>query len=161
MKLKEILKELNNNENFKKFKKQNPDAYLSAGFFVLDFNGNEHNGKYQLDFFIPKKKKIAIFEYPFENFKIDEGQIENAEKLADEIKVDIPDLFDNVKKIHKKNNYEKTITKIIAILKDNQWNLTCMSSDLNMTRIKINSLTGSLDSFEKLRLMDFMRIGKT
>ena len=60
----------------------------------------------------------------------------------------------------KDNNSFLKPTKIIAILRDNRWNLTCMDDLLGIVRIHIDSLTDEFVSFDKGSLMDFMGIKK-
>ncbi len=47
------LEKLENSDVFKNFKKQNPDAYLCSGFFVIDKQAGKNNQQH-LDFFIPE-----------------------------------------------------------------------------------------------------------
>ena len=121
MKFKELLQELDKSPEFKRFKEENPDSYLTAGFFILDLQSNEKN-KYQLDFFIPSKNKIAVSEFPFNQIKIEPEEITKSEKLEGEIKIDIDDLEKEIGRIMKENNTSQQTNKIIAVLKDNLWN---------------------------------------
>jgi hypothetical protein len=56
-----LLEKLKSSKEFKKFKKENPDAYLCSGFFIIDLENEEFN-KYHFDFFLPKSKKTFSFE---------------------------------------------------------------------------------------------------
>ena len=51
---------LNSSDNFKIFMKENPDAFLCSGFFVIDRQGTDN--KQHFDFFVPKNKKIYSFQ---------------------------------------------------------------------------------------------------
>ena len=129
-------------------------------------------GIIQLDYFLPKENKIAAFEFPFTEPKIhdniisiEKGQTTKAkpipmQKQTTEIKIDIDDLATTCNKIIKENDSNLKPTKIIAILKDDIWNLTCMDNALGIIRIKINATTGEQIDFNKGSLMDFMGIKK-
>ncbi len=51
MKLQFYLEKLQASENFEKFRKENPKAYLCSGFFVIDREGKDN--KQHFDFFVP------------------------------------------------------------------------------------------------------------
>ena len=158
MKFKQLLRELREKQCYGQFMQENPDAFLTAGFFVLDDSGNN---TFQLDYFIPKIEKIAISSYPFDRFKIQEDEIKKAERLDENINIDICDLKEKVEDIKLKNNYNRNTNKIIAVLKDGKWNLTCFSSSLDILRIFVDCFSGNCDKFEKASLMDFMQVRKT
>ena len=152
----ELFSELKQKDFYNKFIQDNPDAFLAAGFFVLDLENN----KYQLDFFIPKLKKIAIAEYPFKEIKIQEDEIKEAKILNENPLIDLNDLIDEINNLKIKNDYDKKTSKIIAILKDDSWSLTCMSISFDILKISLNSITGKCEKFEKSNLMNFIDIKK-
>ncbi|MCK5449332.1 hypothetical protein KAI32_00535 [Candidatus Pacearchaeota archaeon] len=186
MRISELIDELEETETYKKFKDKNPSTFFSAGFFILDLESKTE--KIQLDFFLPKQNRacpnqsksqisegrvcpnqsksqisegrIASFEYPFKEPKIYDEEIKPMQPQTTEIKIDIDDLESTCKKIIKENNSLIIFTKIIAILKDNQWNLTCMDDMLGIVRIKLNAITGELIDFNKGSLMDMMKVEK-
>ena len=172
MKIQDLLDELQETEGYKKFKSDNQSAFFSAGFLVMDLK--EKTETIQLDFFLPEKNrdcpnqiksyigegKIAAFEHPFAEPKIFDEEIKQMQPQSAEIKIDIDDLESTCKTIIKENNSAIVPTKIIAILRDNQWNLTCMDDMLGIVQIKIDAITGEQADFKKGSLMDFMGIKK-
>lgn len=158
MNIKDLVEELKDCQSYKNFIKENQNSYFSAGFIIL--NLAESTETIQLDFFIPSKKNVASFEFPFGEPKIHEDKIESMTPQTTELKVDIDDLATMCKEIIFENNCSLKPTKIIAIIRDNQWNLTCLDDMLGIIRIKIDALTAKLISFEKGSLMDFMGIKK-
>ena len=158
MKIQDLLEELEENTNYKKFKSENPSAFFSAGFLILDLKSKSE--EIQLDFFLPKQNKITAFEYPFNEPKVFNEEIKQMQSQTTDIKIDIDDLESTCKKITEENNSANVPTKIIAILKDDQWNLTCMDDVLGIVQIKINAITGEQIEFKKGSLMDFMGINK-
>lgn len=154
MKLANLLNELKEKDFFKKFIAENPDAFFAAGFIVLDDSGED---KYQLDYFIPSKKKIASVEFPFKQMKIHEDVIEKADRLKVAM-IDICDLRERVEEIKKNKAIALRTNKIIALLKDDLWQLTCLSDTLDMLKIHVHSVNGEVKRCEKLNL--FSMIGK-
>jgi len=109
---------------------------------------------------LPEENKIAVFEYPFKETKIPDEKIDSMQHQATNVKIDINDLEKTCKNIIEKENSSIRPTRIISILKDNQWNLTCMDDMLGIVRIKLDAITGNQISFDKGSLMDFMGIKK-
>lgn len=163
MKVQDLLDELTEKEPYKKFKSENPESFFTAGFFVLDLI--EKCEKIQLDFFIPTDKTIAAFEHPFAEPKIHKELLESGKPLKMEnqttdLKIDIDDLEQKAKEILEENSSKVSPTKIIAILKNDIWNLTCMDNVMSLVQIKLNAVTGETAEFKKGSLMDVVRIAK-
>ena len=171
MKVQDLVKELEEKECFKTFKDQNPDTYFSVAFLILDITNRTE--QVQLDYYLPKTNKIAAFEYPFKEPKIHdniisvskEGQTRPAtpkqmQKQTKKNKLDIDNLEPKCNELIKENNSFIKPTKIIAILKDDIWNLTCMDNALGIVRIKVFAISEELLDFNKGGLMDFMGIKK-
>ena len=158
MKVKDLIEELEDNVSYKKFKSENPSAFFSAGFFIMDLK--QQTETIQLDFFLPKQNQITAFEYPFTEPKIFDEEVKEMHPQTTDIKIDIDDLEPVCKTIIKENSSSIVPTKIIAVLKDNQWNLTCMDDMLGIVRIKLDTLSEEVIDFNKGSLMDFMGIKK-
>src|SRR3989344_228319 len=153
MKLIDLLEELKEKICYDKFIFDNPESFFCAGFFILDLESSSE--KIHLDFFLPKEEKIASFEFPFNETKIHEDKIGEMKEQSTKIKIDIDDLENISKKIIKKNNSSISPTKIIAVIKEDEWNITCMDNHLGIVRIRINAISGKEISFDKGSLMDF------
>lgn len=156
MKLEEILRELRKTFHYKEFIKEHPDSFFCAGFLIFDVKNKTK--QIQLDFFIPKLKRMASFEFPFTRAKIHEDEIQQAKKQNPQINIDIDDIVDFSKKIISKNDLKLKITKIIAILQKGIWNLTCMDDSLGIVKIKLNAFTQEEIKVEKSNIMDFVGI---
>jgi hypothetical protein len=155
--IKELVDELKKQECYTKFIKDNKDAFLCAGFFVINPEGGDD--KFQLDFYLPKKKQIAISEYPFKEIRIQKDKMESIMPIDEElIQVDLSDIGEIVEEAKAANNNEQTTTKIIAVLKDGIWNLTCMSNTLDLIRIKVSASNEQILQFEKVGLMEMVRV---
>ncbi len=185
MKTTDLLEELQVKPEYKIFKKQNPDTFFTVAFLILDLENETE--QIQLDFFLPSQNEIAAFSHPFTEPKIHDSIISVSKKLAPtnskdksvrvsgatepakpkpmqpqtlEIKIDIDNLESKCKELIKENKSSIVPTKIIAILKDDIWNLTCMDNALGIVRIKINAISGEPQDFQKGNLMSFMGIKK-
>jgi len=63
MNLQFYLEKLQSSKEFKKFSKENPNAYLCSGFFIVDkANVKNPDNKVHLDFYIPAGGKVFSFD---------------------------------------------------------------------------------------------------
>ena len=148
MKVQDLIEELQEKQEYKTFQEKNPDTFFAAAFLILDLENKTE--QIQLDYFLPQQNKIAAFSHPFTEPKIHDDMISVKEgkttpseikpmtKQTTQIKIDIDDLEPKCKELIKENNSSIAPTKIIAILKDDTWNLTCMDNALGIVRIKHN-----------------------
>ncbi len=169
MKIQNFIGELRNEEVYKSFKLENPSSFFAAGFFILDLENDKN--QIQIDFFLPEQNKIASFELQFLQdesgkerrvwmLKIFKDEVKNMDLQSTDIKIDLDDLRKISEDIIKENGAVIIPTKIIAILKNNEWNLTCMNDALGIVRIKLDAVTGEKIDFSKGSLMDFMGVKK-
>jgi hypothetical protein len=155
---------LEKSNEFKKFKSENPEAFLCAGFFIINLKGNIF--EYSLDF--RNDKQIFTFKIP-ENEKSgiimlqDEilDKTKPLEKINLDVQIDIEDLREIIEKNLELNNIKNRLEEFIAVLQNlnNQivWNLTVMLEGFTIINIIINSETGNIEKFEKKNLMDFIK----
>jgi hypothetical protein len=158
MKIAELVGELEDAECYKSFMKENPDAFFCAGFLILDLENETE--QIQLDYFMPREKKIAAFEFPFARVKIHDDEVKEITLQSLDIGIDVDDLGPRCRELIKENGGNIVPTKIIAVLKGGIWNLTCMDNVLGIVQIKIDAGNGDVFSFDKGSLMDFMRVKK-
>lgn len=178
MKIQNLIEELEEKKEYKEFKTKNPKAFFSAAFLIL--NLEDKTEEIQLDYFLPEENKIATFAHPFaqelrnsgyteqcaepkihdEILSVPKGKKIPMKKQATKVKLDIDDLKPKCEELIKIYNSNIEPKKIIAILKDNIWNLTLLDGMLGIVRIKINAITEELIDFKKGGLMDFMGIKK-
>jgi hypothetical protein len=162
--LRELYTRLEKSDVFKSFKAQNPDAFLCAGFFILNYKQN--NRKYAFDF--RNDKQLFTFDFP-ENeqahiiLKIDEllPSPKPLDKIHIDVQVDIEDLEEIIKAGLRDNNIKNQLEEIIAVLQniDNQivWNLTCMCEGMVVINALVHSETSGILKFEKKNLLDFIK----
>jgi hypothetical protein len=166
-KFKHILEKLHETSEFRKFKKENPDSYLCAGFFIID-KDKKTREQDQVDYYLPKTKKI-------ETFILGKGKVEMKESetikkdvipemLDKEVLTDIESLWQRVDDAMKDNNVSSEIQKLIAIIQNinekNIWNITCMLSGLSILKMHLSDEDASILKFEKMNLIDFSSKGQ-
>ncbi len=161
MKAVDFLKRLEGKDFFKEFKKENEDLYLCAVFCILSKEETEGD-KVTLDFFVPSKKKVAFSESPFESicFSEEEGKEFSEIKDLGKIEIDVEDLWNEVEEIKKAKTISHNTGKIIGVLTNDEWNLTCLSPSIDLLRIKISPKTKEVLSIKKESLGDMMKIKK-
>lgn len=166
MKTIELLKRLEESEEFKSFKEsdEGKDAFLCAGFFVLNFKSNIFD--YSLDF--RNESKIFSFKIP----ETKDSQIiiqaedliqaqKPLEKINPDVQIDIEQLREIVEKELQKNSIKNKLEEIIAVLQNMNgkmlWNLTIMCEGLTIINSHIDSEKGAILKFEKKNLLDFIK----
>ncbi len=148
-----LFQKLQSSQEFKDFQEKNPGAFLSAGFFILDFSGGK--SIYQLDFYMPNQMRIMQFEInedPTIESKISENIVEQSNELKHEtVRISLDEIAILAEKI-----IGKKPNRIIAILRklNNQitWNLTCFTGVFDIQKIDIEDWSGKILKNEK---MDF------
>ncbi len=159
-----FIEKLNSSEEFKKFKKENPNAYLCSGFFVIDIESKDSDNKYHFDFYIPSSKKTFSFELengirliPLER---------NGEQVLEKISMKNHFDFDEIKEmIMKEMEYNKINNKIQKMLFSLQ-NVkgkelligTIFISGLGILKANINLSENKITEFEKKSFFDMMKI---
>ena len=59
MKIKPYVEKLEESKEYKTFMSKYPSSYMTAGFFILDFETGKNI--HQIDFYVPTEKKVAAF----------------------------------------------------------------------------------------------------
>lgn len=146
---------------FKNFIKENPDAELVAGFFIIDLL--EDNNQRSLDYKLQQK----IFTFSLNNAEeitLREDELIQSdkplEKISPDIKFDLDEISDIAEKEAIKNNIKNKFQKIIAVLQlyegRQAWNLTCMLDSLIILNILVDSETGEIIKFDRKSMADFI-----
>ena len=166
MTLNQIHSTINSSAVFKKFIKENPNAELVAGFFVLDFISNDT--KKSLDYKIPQTDKIFTFELDKNNEVmmkqdklINDPNIPKLKEIQSYTKIEVEELRALAEKQALEHNVQSKFHKIIAVLQihntQQTWNLTCMLEGLIILNILIDCNTGYILKFNRKSMMDFVK----
>ncbi len=166
MNLQFYLEKLSFSDEFKKFMKENPDAYLCSGFFVIDKNPKSPDNKVHLDYFVPKGKKIFSFQFE-EGIKLialDKIDEKILEKISEKCEFEFEDMEKIISKEMEKQNVKNKIQKIMfSLQKNNGKNSligTIFISGLGMLKVNIDIFEKKIIEFEKKSLFDIIKVGK-
>lgn len=160
-----LFEKLEDSDEYKKFIKENPKAYLCSGFFIVDLDKNPEN-KYHFDFYIPESKKTFSF-YLEEGIKL--VPLERTdEKVLEKVSMKNPFDFDELKEIilneMANNKITNKIQKMIFSLqsKDKQDFLfaTIFVSGFALLKFDFDLKTKKITDFEKKSFFDMMKIVK-
>ena len=161
MKIKPYVDRLANSKEFKNFEKENADAFMMAGFFIIDIESGKN--LHQIDYYIPSKKKIAAFT-------IDKGvtmQILSSinskipEKLDIKTKIDMDALKGILEDEMKNRNITEEIKKMIAVVQNidgkKVWNVNCILSGMEILKAHVEDESESVLKMEKSSILDYIK----
>lgn len=154
MKLKELYEELQSSDAYQSFLESHPQAFLTAGMFIMN-SAEKEGDSLQLDVFVPEDKKMTSFTYPFASAKTHDDHIENRSEITNhDLIIDLPDVFTYVEEVCK-----KPFPKVVAIFQDDEWNITAIDG-MDIRLIKVNAYTKERSHSENLNLQDIIQIRK-
>lgn len=161
MKLQPYIEKLYSSSEYKQFTKKYNDAFLVAGFFVLDleFGKNIH----QIDFYIPSQKKFAAFTLDEGiNIQILDMMGDNMpEKMNIETKIDLDSLNGIIEDEMKNRNMTEEIKKIIAVIQNVKgkkiWNINCVLSGMEILKTHIEDASQTILKMEKISFSEIMK----
>lgn len=161
MKIRPYIEKLESAKEFTNFKSKYPDAFIMAGFFVLDYEQGQN--MHQIDFYLPKEKKVAAFT-------IDKGvqfQIletpskKTPEKLDIKTNIDLDALKGILEDEMKNRSISQEIKKMIAVLQcingKKIWNVNCVLSGMEILKSHIEDESETVLKLEKISMMDIMK----
>ena len=158
-----LIEKLESSEEFKKFRKENPDAYLCSGFFVIDLENKEQDDKYHFDYYVPESKKTFSFE--IENgIKLVELE-RNDEKILEKVSMKEDFDFDRIKEMISAEMELKKINNKIQKMLFSLQNLenedillgTIFISGLGLIKTNIDLKEKRVTDFEKKSLFDIIK----
>jgi hypothetical protein len=161
MKIAPYVEKLNGSDEYKNFSKEHKDAFMVAGFFVLDYETNKNI--HQIDYYVPSKKKIAAFnldeKVSFQMLSLMNTKV--PEKLDMKTNVDLDQLYGILEDEMKNRNITADIKKIIAILQNIDgkkiWNLSCVLSGMGLLNAHVEDSSRMVLKMEKKSLMDIIK----
>lgn len=158
-----LLSKIESSESFRKFKEKNKDAFLCAGFFVIDYESGKGVVQRQIDYCLSDDIYTFMLEKEVSVKKAEtiEGQKISLSELNKNIKVDLEEAERILEEKIKQESIPEKLLKVIAVLqvhKGNQiWNLNCVLAGMQILRVHINSENGEILLFEKKSMMDFVK----
>ena len=164
MNLQFYLEKLFASNEFKKFKKENKDAYLCSGFFSIDRQGKDN--QQHLDFYIPSSKKMfsVQLEKGFELVPLENYDKRVPEKLKETLDFDFDEIEDKIINKMKEENVNKQIQKLLLSLQNMEGKNfiigTIFISGMGILKVTIDLDENKITNFEKKSFFDMMKIIK-
>jgi len=161
MKIQPYVEKLNASEEYKKFQGKYKDAFLVAGFFVLDFETG--NNLHQIDYYIPSQKKVAAFTLDDKVVVqvLDTMNEKVPEKLDIKTNIDLDALKGILEDEMKNRNITEDIKKIIAVIQTIEgkkiWVLNCVLSGMEILKAHVEDESQTVLKMEKASVMDYMK----
>jgi len=146
---------------YKEFKKKYSDAFIAAGFFVIDLEMG--NNIHQLDFYIPSQKKFAAFTLDKGVYVqiLDSVMDHVPEKLDLKTKIDLEALPGILEDEMKNRSITEDIRKIIAIVQNIKgkrvWNINSVLSGMDILKAHIDDSSQTVLKMEKTSFVDIMK----
>jgi len=161
MKIQPYVNKLESSTQFKDFQQKFNDAFLVAGFFVIDFESG--NNLHQIDYYVPSKKKFAAFT-------LDKGvqiQLMNSldkkipNKLDMKTNIDLDSLHGIIEDEMKNRNITQSIKKMIAVIQNlngkKVWNVNCVLSGMDILKVHVEDSSETILKMEKNSMMDYIK----
>jgi len=160
MKLQPYLNKLEKSKEFKKFKQKQPEAYICAGFFILDFETKKN--QHHLDYYLPNKKIMTfMLDDKIQQKESETVMKKTPEKLDINEKLDLDQIHGIIQDEMKNRTVTEPIKKIIAILQTQEGkdilNVTCLLGGLKLLKVHIDDSSKSIVRFEEASMMDFVK----
>lgn len=161
MKIAPYIEKLEGSAEYKTFKAKYPDAFLAAGFFVLDLEGGANI--HQIDFYVPSQKKIAAFSLDGDvKVQLLETLNEKVpEPLDMETNIDLDALSGILTDEMKNRGISESIRKIIAVIQNIEgkriWNLNCVLTGMEILKSHIEDDSQTVLKIEKSSIIEVMK----
>ncbi len=161
MKIQPYLSKLHSSPVFKDFQKKNADAFLVAGFFVIDYESGKN--LHQIDYYVPSKKKFAAFTL---DNKIVLQLMNTLDKKAPseldaKTTIDLDALQGIITDEMKNRSITQSIKKMIAVLQNingkKVWNVNCVLSGMDLLKVHVEDASETILKMEKSSLLDYIK----
>jgi len=161
MKIKPYIEKLNSSGEYKKFVDKYKDAYLAAGFFIIDFE--QGNNIHQIDYYIPSEKKIGAFTLD-NQVVLQMMEVLNEakpEKLDIKTKIDLEALKGIVQDEMRNRGITEEIKKMIAIIQNikgkKTWTVSCILSGMEILKANVEDKSETILRMERTSITDIIR----
>ena len=161
MKIQPYVEKLNTSKEYEEFQKKYNDAFLVAGFFVLDFETGQNI--HQIDYYIPSDKKVAAFTLDDKVVLqiMDTMTDKIPEKLDIQTNVDLDALKGILEDEMKNRNITEDIRKIIAVIQTIEgrkvWILNCILSGMEVLKAHVDDESETVLMMEKASVLDYIK----
>ena len=150
--LKQQLDELQNTENYKKTKEQNPDLILVSAFFMgLDLT----QVNWELTFYSKEKHKNFLFKETVEEHEVFQKDKHELQELnLEKVKITLEEAW--TKTEQHSENYSLAKAIVVLQIQNNQiiWNITWITNELKFLNVRLDAITGEIIKHEINSLTD-------
>jgi len=161
MKIQPLIERLETSEAYKKFKTENKDSFLVAGFFVLDYETGQNIN--QIDYFIPSQKKVAAFtmneEIAVQILKTMNDKI--PETLPVQTNIDLDSIKGILEDEMKNRNITEELKKVIAVIQmidgKKVWILNCIMSGMEILKAHIDDESKTILKMETASVLEYIK----
>ena len=158
------VEKLKDSKNFKKFMKENKDAFLCSCFFVID--REEGKDKQHFDFYLPSSNKI--FSFPLENgsekINTDVKESRVPTKISIEHDFDFNDIGEMIEKKMEEEKIDKKIQKMLFSLQNvdgrDLFIGTVFITSFGLINITLDINEMKIKDFKKKSFFDIMNVFK-
>ena len=161
MKIEPYIQRLNSSDEYREFQKKHSDAFMVAGFFILDFESGQN--VHQIDYYVPSEKKIAAFTLD-KHITIQLLDLLNKkapEKLDTKTNIDLEAIHGIIEDEMKNRNITEEIKKIIAVLQNvggkKIWSINCILSGMGLLSAHLEDDSKTILKMEKKSLFNYMQ----
>ena len=161
MKIEPYVQKLQSSSVYRDFQGKFKDAFLVAGFFVIDFETGTNI--HQIDYYVPSKKKFAAFTLD----KAVQMQLMTAmdkrtpEQLDIKTNIDLDALHGIIEDEMKNRSITQSIKKMIAVIQNQKgqkvWNINCILSGMDILRVHVDDNSRTVLKMDRASLMDYMK----
>ena len=157
----EAYEEIINSDEFKDWRKKNPETYLAHAFTMLDEN---NKGSWQIGFYDKKTDRMTSFEKKekitvTENEEIFKKEERIKELDMSKVKIDCEKAMQTANELQQKEYKQETPFKKIVILQNIKsglvWNITFVTQSFKTLNIKIDATTNKVVKYVLTSLMDY------
>ena len=146
---------MNLKQQHKEILKHNQEGILISIFKMCDINKTE-NTPYQFNFYKNKKTNSFQFTTKVEQIYKNEDTLKDKEpKELDLNKIKLE--YHQLETEPILTQYNERINKIIILIENNQYNLTYITSSMNMINIKVNPETGEVIKHSKTSILSLKK----
>ncbi len=164
MKIKPYVERLERSKEYKEFMNKYSDAFMVAGFFVIDLESGKN--VHQIDFYMPSQKKVAAFTLDsgvnvqiMDMLKTKKRKL--PEKLDLETNIDLDALVGILTDEMRNRSMSEDIKKIIAVIQNIEgkkiWNVNCVLSGMEVLKSHVEDESKTVLKIEKTSILDLVK----
>ena len=161
MKVQPYVHKLEHSPTYKDFQTNNKDAFLTAGFFIIDFESGKN--VHQIDYFVPSKKKFAAFtlDHKVVMQLFDMLDRKQPEPLDLKVDIDLDALHGILQDEMRNRNMTGSIKKMIAVIQNVKgkkvWSVNCILSGMDILKVHVEDESQTVLKLEKSSLFDYIQ----